>query len=213
MKYLKYTYIDSKTEVSVMDAPAINGPMPPAVEGLEFSFAFESQYPTEIPMFFGTCPSSSDTNVPGVLAELNVADWIQQRTAEMDTRKQRSATLIDSERDRRINEGFKHEGVHYQSRLPQDGKPGDWEVFSGKALEALIAVLNGSQPGDLRWADPTEDFSWIAADNSRVPMDAQMVIELAKAASTHRSRHTFAGSDLKAMHPIPTNVTDDEWWP
>lgn len=119
---------------------------------------------------------------------------------------------VDAERDRRISAGFEFAGVRYQSRLPSPERAGDWEVFSGKALEALLAVMNGAQPGDLRWSDPAEDFTWIAADNSRVPMDAQTVIELAKAASAHRSRHTFAGSDLKALDPIPADYTADHYW-
>jgi len=124
-----------------------------------------------------------------------------------------SAQQVDAERDRRISSGFEFQGVRYQSRLPSAGHPGDWDVFSGKALEAFIAVSNGAQQGYLRWSDPDSDFAWIAADNSRVPMDAQTVIELCKAASMHRSRHTFAGSDLKAMQPIPQDYTDDKYWP
>lgn len=123
------------------------------------------------------------------------------------------ASAVDAERDRRISGGFEFQGVRYQSRLPSAIHPGDWDVFSGKALEAFIALSSGAAPGDLRWADPDEDFAWIAADNSRVPMDAQTVIELCKTASAHRSRHTFAGSDLKAMQPIPQDYTDDQWWP
>lgn len=123
------------------------------------------------------------------------------------------SAAVDAERDRRISAGFEFQGVRYQSRLPSADHPGDWDVFSGKALEAFIAVSSGAQPGDLRWADPDEDFAWIAADNSRVPMDAQTVIELGKAASLHRSRHTFAGSDIKAVSPIPQDYTDDQWWP
>lgn len=137
----------------------------------------------------------------------------EEIAAEAEARRAALAPLIDTERDRRISAGFEFVGVWYQSRLPAPGRAGDWEVFSGKALEALMAVLNGSQPGDLRWSDPVEDFAWIAADNSRVPMDAQTVIELAKAASAHRGRHTFAGSDLKQMQPIPADYTDDQWWP
>lgn len=120
---------------------------------------------------------------------------------------------IDAERDRRISGGFEFNGVLYQSRLPDGVRSGDWEVFSGKALEAFIAVMAGAQPGDLRWSDPDVDFAWIAADNGRVAMDAQTVIELGKAASAHRTRHTFAGSDIKALSPIPGDYTDDKWWP
>lgn len=124
-----------------------------------------------------------------------------------------TGAMVDAERDRRISAGFEFAGVLYQSRLPTMNHAGDWDVFSGKALEAFIAVSGGAQPGDLRWSDPDSDFAWIAADNSRVPMDAQTVIELCKAASAHRSRHTFAGSDLKAMSPIPQDYADDKYWP
>lgn len=137
----------------------------------------------------------------------------EEIAAETEARRAAMAPLIDTERDRRISAGFEFGGVWYQSRLPAPGRAGDWEVFSGKALEALIAQLNGAQPGDLRWSDPAEDFAWIAADNSRVPMDAQTVIALAQAASAHRSRHTFAGSDLKALDPIPADYTADHHWP
>lgn len=114
--------------------------------------------------------------------------------------------MVDVERDRRIAAGFDFEGVNYQSRTA------DWEVYSGKALEAFIAISSGAQPGDLRWSDPDSDFAWIATDNSRVPMDAQTVIELAKAASAHRTRLTFACSDIKSLDPIPADYADDKWW-
>ena len=123
-----------------------------------------------------------------------------------------TTAAVDSECDRRISDGFEFNGAVYQSRLPDGARSGDWEVFSGKALEALIAVMGGAQPGDLRWSNPAEDFAWIAADNTRVPMDAQTVIELAKAASAHRTRQTFSGSYIKARDPIPGDYTDDKWW-
>ena len=119
---------------------------------------------------------------------------------------------VDLERDRRISSGFYFNGVLYQSRLPSYNQSGDWDVFSGKALEAFIAISEGSQRGDLRWSDPEADFTWIAADNSRIPMDAFTVIELCKAASVHRSRHTFSASNIKAMNPIPEDFKDDRWW-
>lgn len=122
------------------------------------------------------------------------------------------AGQVDAERDRRVSSGFYFRGVLYQSRLPSEKTSGDWDVFSGKALEAFIAISSGAQQGDLRWSDPDEDFTWIAADNTRVPMDAQTVIELCKAASNHRSKHTFIGSDIKSMNPIPLDFTDDKWW-
>lgn len=212
MRYIKFTYVDAVTGIAVTEAPAENGPKFPAIDGLEFVWARESRYPTAVPELFGTCPDKVDITAPGVLGEYERADWETMREDEMRAR-QPATTKIDAERDRRISSGFEFRGVHYQSRLPTPSHPGDWDVFSGKALEAFIAVMGGAQPGDLRWSDPDADFAWIAADNSRVPMDAQTVIELGKVASAHRSRHTFAGSDLKTMDPIPQDYTDDRWWP
>ncbi len=145
----------------------------------------------------------------------DAGQWVEPPAQPVPEPEPQPASLrdVDAERDRRISAGFEFAGVRYQSRLPSPDRAGDWEVFSGKALEALIAIMGGAQPGDLRWSDPAEDFAWIAADNSRVPMDAQTVIELAKAASAHRSRHTFAGSDLKALDPIPADYADDHNWP
>ncbi len=170
--------------------------------------------------FYGPQPMNAVYVAPPEVADGLVARWasgaweVVERGAEVDPSPPPVLpSAVDVERDRRIDAGFEFEGVRYQSRLPTANRAGDWDVFSGKALEAFIAVSSGAQPGDLRWSDPGADFAWIAADNTRVPMDAQTVIELCKAASAHRSRHTFAGSDIKAMSPIPLDYTDDQWWP
>lgn len=71
MKYIKYTYVD--------------GNHMPQVDGLEFVWARESQYPTDKPEFFGTCHDGSDTDVEGVLAELTEQQYsgaLQQEIAD-----------------------------------------------------------------------------------------------------------------------------------
>lgn len=114
---------------------------------------------------------------------------------------------IDAERDRRIDAGVEFEGVLYQSRA------GDRENIAGSAQLAFMAIVAGSQTGDLRWADPGADFFWIAADNSRVPMDARTVVEFGRVAALNKKAHIVAGSDLKQMNPIPDDYADDKWWP
>jgi hypothetical protein len=86
MKYIKFTYVDLVTGVSVAKAEAMNGTRFPAVTGLKFVWAQESNYPTAVPMFFGTCPDDSDTNVNGVLAELDEADYVNFLADEMRAR-------------------------------------------------------------------------------------------------------------------------------
>lgn len=85
--FLKYTYVDSATGLPVTQVPASGGPAMPRVAGLAFVFALESEYPTLTPTFFGTCPDDADTNVPGILAVLTEAEFIEAQSKEMEARK------------------------------------------------------------------------------------------------------------------------------
>ena len=86
MKYIKFTYVDAVTGISVAKQPAANGPVFPSVAGLEFVWARESRYPTDVPEFFGTCPDDADTQVDGVLGVYVQADWETMRNDEMRAR-------------------------------------------------------------------------------------------------------------------------------
>ena len=86
MKYIKFTYVDAITGISVAKQPAANGPVFPPVAGLEFAWARESQYPTDVPEFFGTCPDDADTQIDGVLGVHVQADWETMREDEMRAR-------------------------------------------------------------------------------------------------------------------------------
>lgn len=94
MKYIKYTYVDAVTGISIAVEPAKNGPAPPAVTGLQFIWARESLYPTNVPEFFGTCPDESDTQIDGVLGVFAQADWETMRTDEMWARNQKPSTRL-----------------------------------------------------------------------------------------------------------------------
>ena len=86
MKYIKFTYVDAVTGISVAKQPAPNGPVFPNVEGLTFHWARESRYPTDVPEFFGTCPEDADTQVDGVLGVYLQVDWETMREDEMRAR-------------------------------------------------------------------------------------------------------------------------------
>ena len=86
MQYLKFTYVDAVTGISIAKQPAANGPVFPAVAGLEFVWARESHYPTDVPEFFGTCPDESSTQIDGVLGVYLQADWETMRDDEMRAR-------------------------------------------------------------------------------------------------------------------------------
>ena len=82
MQYIKFTYVDAVTGISVAKQPASNGPVFPSVAGLEFVWVRESRYPTDVPEFFGTCPDDADTQVDGVLGVYVQADWETMREDE-----------------------------------------------------------------------------------------------------------------------------------
>ena len=86
MQYIKFTYVDAVTGISIASEPAANGPVFPPVAGLEFAWARESQYPTDVPEFFGTCPEDADTQVDGVLGVYLQVDWETMREDEMQAR-------------------------------------------------------------------------------------------------------------------------------
>ena len=86
MQYLKFTYVDAVTGISITRQTAANGPVFPAVTGLEYVWARESQYPTDVPEFFGTCPDDADTQIDGVLGVYLQGDWETMREDEMRAR-------------------------------------------------------------------------------------------------------------------------------
>ena len=86
MKHIKFTYVDAITGISVAKQPAANGPVFPPVAGLEFAWARESRYPTDVPEFFGTCPDDSNVQIDGVLGVYLQADWETMRDDEMRAR-------------------------------------------------------------------------------------------------------------------------------
>ena len=86
MQFIKFTYVDSITGTSVAKQPAANGPVFPAVTGLEYAWARESRYPTDVPEFFGTCPDDAVIQIDGVLGVYVQADWETLWADEMRAR-------------------------------------------------------------------------------------------------------------------------------
>lgn len=118
-----------------------------------------------------------------------------------------TAQAVDTERDRRIDAGIDFQGVQFQSRAT------DRENIAGAAQLGFMAIFAGAKAGDLRWSDPDQDFTWIASDNSLVPMDAPTVVALGKAAAERKQALIFAARQLKDMKQVPADFADDRWWP
>lgn len=86
MRYLRYTHVDAVSGLPASEAPMSAGPVPPAVKGLTFGFALESQYPTERPTFYGTSDDDADLGLPGVMGEASQADYEAAEAREMAAR-------------------------------------------------------------------------------------------------------------------------------
>lgn len=114
---------------------------------------------------------------------------------------------VNKERDRRIGSGFMFNGMLFQSRIE------DQKRIAGAGTLAIIEIMNGAQPKDLRWRGGNSDFVWIAADNSLVPMDALTVIAFGQACATWEAVHVFAARSIKNTSPIPSDYAADKYWP
>lgn len=150
-------------------------------------------------------------NIPGNFLQtypgVEGPDWRVATADDIARVQRRQPVAVDKERDRRVDAGVEFQGVMFQSRAT------DRENIAGAAQLAFMAVVAGAQPGDLRWSNPEQDFTWIASDNSLVAMDAQTVVAFGKAAAERKQALIFAARQLKDMEQIPDDYTDDKWWP
>lgn len=119
-----------------------------------------------------------------------------------------TAADVDAEQDVRSQNGFLFNGKVF------DFKPPSIRRITGASSLAHIAVtLQGATSGDLRWHNGPSDFSWIAADNTEVFMDAPTMIAFGSAAALHEASLVWAGRSLKNMDPIPDDYAADSYWP
>ena len=89
MKHIKFTYVDSVTQISVAKEPSKHGPHFPSIKGLQFSFARESLYPTQVPQFIGTCDDDADLSIDGFMQELTEDELQKERGFETEFQAQR----------------------------------------------------------------------------------------------------------------------------
>lgn len=113
---------------------------------------------------------------------------------------------VNIERDRRLADNFTFNGTQFQRDATSLAR------ITGAATLAGFAMGAGAPVGYLRWANPDRDFEWIAADDTRMPMDAQTAFAFGQAAAHVETTLIFAASTLRNMTPIPTDYTNDIWW-
>jgi hypothetical protein len=97
MRYIKFTYVDAQTGICVNKAPTRNGPKFPEVKGLQYLFALESKYPTDVPEFFGICDDDANLDIDGCFGEITEAEFIAERQEEINARKPYSSWVLNQE--------------------------------------------------------------------------------------------------------------------
>ena len=116
-----------------------------------------------------------------------------------------TASDVNAERDRRMAL-FTFQGKSY------DFDPDSQTNIAGAGTLAFAAIVNGKQPGDLRWADVDRDFGWIAHDNTVTLMDAPTCFAFATAAANYKSALIFKARTIKNLSPIPADYANDARW-
>ena len=114
---------------------------------------------------------------------------------------------VDTERDRRLGGTMMFQGRRFGVDAASTAR------ITGGATLAGFAMMAGAPAGYLYWHGETQPFTWIAADNSFVQMDAQTMFAFGKATAENISTHIFAARLLKDLTPIPLTYQDDKFWP
>lgn len=113
---------------------------------------------------------------------------------------------VNEERERRLAT------FTFNGKLYDLNRTAKTDIAGAGTLALSAIMLENAQPGDLRWADPTNDFGWIAYDNTVTLMDAQTTLAFAKEAAAHYKKIIFAARMLKDMNPIPEDFKNNSYW-
>jgi len=75
-----------------------HGPSFPDVEGLDIKWANQTEWPTDKPLFYGTCADTANTNIPGVIKVLTEEQYLSMRETETAIKSMQ----VRNERDYKI---------------------------------------------------------------------------------------------------------------
>jgi len=84
--YICVTHVDARTGIPCTVAPMSHGPAFPKVKGLNIEFGNQTQWPTDHPLFFGTCDDDADTSIAGVERILTAEEYADEQFKENDTK-------------------------------------------------------------------------------------------------------------------------------
>ena len=96
--YICVTHVDAVTKIPCTTAPMSHGPSFPEVEGLNIVWWNQTEWPTDRPLFYGTCSDNANTDIPGVINVLTEEQYLASRETETGIKSMQ----VRDERDYRI---------------------------------------------------------------------------------------------------------------
>lgn len=137
--YICVTHVDAVTKIPCIEAPMCHGPSFPDVKGLEIIWWNETEWPTNKPLFYGTCDDDADTDIPGVLRTMSEEQYLSLRQTEDDLQVMR----VRSHRDMLLRAEI------------DTVNPIRWELMAAEEKEALRvyrqALLDVPQQDGFPW--------------------------------------------------------------
>jgi len=147
MKYIKFTYVDSITNISVATTPVQNESVFPKILGLSFEWAKSYKTPTSVPEFFGTCNNGANTNIDGVLEVLSKDAYNELYDQELEDRFTGKQVISAKEiRLRLLEQDLLTQTIEAIKTLPQSLQI-EWEYGTelyrkSDLIKSLKQVLN-----------------------------------------------------------------------
>ncbi len=153
----------------------------------------------------GTAHFTVDTGIlpDGGVAAIDV-DFDTQTVTPRDPASLITSDMINAEKERRIALGFEFDGLIYQA------DPTSIRNINGASTGALITKGSGIDGATTMWAAGGTEFSWISANNTKVPMSPDMVLSFGMTALAHVDAHTKAARILKD-NPAADYTSDAQW--
>lgn len=158
------THVDARTGIPCNIAPMSHGPAFPAVKGLRVEWANQSQWPTDYPLFYGTCNDDADMSVPGIVQMLSQSEydalWAQEFGPAAVQEKIVTATQarLDDFASTRNYDGILSLCTYATSTVPKFQAEGQYGVEARDATWAslyqiLAEVEVGTRPMPSGFAD------------------------------------------------------------
>lgn len=115
------THVDARTGVPCDVAPMRKGPAFPNVKGLVIQWFNQSEWPTDKPLFYGTCDDDADLTVAGIVSVLSEQDYVMFWETE-------KATVINQIRARRAAAYTEEADPLFFKAQRGEAELSEWEV-------------------------------------------------------------------------------------